>query len=231
MTTTSTYERMSSRSLRASNGEIARSRTGMDSVRTALSQIGAGRAVVVVDTSGSDHLGYLVMAARAVTAAQVAFLVRYTSGVLCVPLPATTCDRLHLPQMVRHNDNVGAAEFTVSVDATDDVTTGISASDRATTIRLLADPKAEPDDFSRPGHVFPIRACNGGVLSRPRHTEAAVDLARLSGAGSAAVIGAVVSDDDTDITATDLAAFAMRHQLPIITINDLVAFRLATEQA
>lgn len=137
----------------------------IDAVRAALLEIYAGRPVVVIDRSAPDHPGHLMMAARRITDADVAWLVRHTSGVLCVPLPAETCDRLHLAQMVRHNPGASAPAFTVSVDAAAGITTGISAADRGITIRLLADPAAEPDDLSRPGHVFPIRAetvaCSG----------------------------------------------------------------------
>ena len=198
---------------------------GLAAVRLVLSDIAAGRPVILVDTLAAEHAGYLLIAADCATAERVAFLIRHTSGVLCVPLGATDCDRLGLPLMVRHNENPVEAAFTVSVDAAVGVTTGISAADRATTIRLLADPRSTADDFTRPGHILPMRARPGGVLERARYTEAAVDLTRLAGVGSGGVIGAIVNDDSTDVTADDLAAFAAAHRLRAITITDLIAFR------
>ena len=199
--------------------------SGLTAVRLALADVAAGRTVIVVDTFAAEPAGYLLVAASCATAERVAFLVRHTSGVLCVPLEAADCDRLGLPPMVRHNENPVEAAFTVSVDAVRGVTTGISAADRAVTIRLLGDPASTPDDFSRPGHVLPMRARPGGVLERARYTEAAVDLTRLAGVGSGGVMGAIVNDDSSDVTAEHVAAFVAAHRLRAVTITDLIAFR------
>ena len=148
-----------------------------------------GRPVVVVDDEDRENEGDLIFAAEKATPELVAFMVRYTSGYVCVPLTEADCDRLDLPPMYHTNQDARGTAYTVTVDASDGVSTGISAADRAHTIRLLADPASTADDFSRPGHVVPLRAKDGGVLRRPGHTEAAVDLARLAGlrAGGRAV--------------------------------------------
>ena len=221
-------DRMSTEQMSAARLEAGtrHGQSGLTAVRLALADIAAGRPVIVVDTLADQHAGYLLVAASCATAVRVAFLVRHTSGVLCVPLEAADCDRLCLPPMVRHNENPVEAAFTVSVDAVRGVTTGISAADRAVTIRLLGDPASTPDDFSRPGHILPMRARSGGVLERARYTEASVDLTRLAGVGSGGVIGAIVNDDGSEVTAHDLAAFAAAHRLRAITITNLIAFRL-----
>ncbi len=197
----------------------------VDTVTAAVDALTAGRAVVLVDPCLPEQPGYLLAAARLVQVPQVAFMVRHTSGVLCVPLAAADCDRLDLPQMVRHNENPAGTAFTVSVDAAVGGTTGISATDRTGTIRLLANPAATPEDFSRPGHVLPLRARPGGVLERPCHTEAAVDLARLAGAGEAGVFAAIVHDDATVFTVADAFRFADRHTLAVVTVPALVRYR------
>src|SRR5215475_5624368 len=151
------------------------------SVEQAVAEIAAGRPVVVVDDEDRENEGDLVFAAEHATAKLVGFAVRWTSGVLCVPLAGEDCERLALPPMCAVNEDRKGTAYTVSVDARDGVTTGISAAERARTIRALADPATGPADLTRPGHVFPLRARDGGVLCRPGHTEAAVDLARLAG--------------------------------------------------
>ncbi|HXV94299.1 MAG TPA: 3,4-dihydroxy-2-butanone-4-phosphate synthase [Pseudonocardia sp.] len=199
-------------------------------VRRAVAAIGRGRPVLVVDDPDREDEGDLVLAADAATPDAVAFVLRHTSGVLCVALPAERCDALDLPLMVpprpgAPGDAMGTA-FTVSVDARAGTTTGISATERATTIRLLADPAARRGDFTRPGHVFPLRARDGGVLARRGHTEAAVDLARLAGRAPAGLICEVVSPDHRRMAgAAELRALARAHDLPIVTIAELVAYR------
>src|SRR5260370_15186561 len=152
----------------------------LDDVDRAIADIAAGRPVIVVDDEDRENEGDIIFAAQKATPELVAFMVRYTSGVICVPMPGPDLDRLALPLMTAQNGERMRTAFTVTVDARDGVTTGISAADRSTTIKLLADPQAGPQDFVKPGHIFPLRYAEGGVLARPGHTEAAVDLARLA---------------------------------------------------
>jgi 3,4-dihydroxy 2-butanone 4-phosphate synthase / GTP cyclohydrolase II len=199
------------------------------SVEHAIAEVAAGRPVVVVDDEDRENEGDIVFAAEHATAELVGFAVRWTSGVLCVPLAGEDCDRLVLPPMCAVNEDRKGTAYTVSVDARDGVTTGISAAERARTIRALADPGTEPGDLTRPGHVFPLRAREGGVLSRPGHTEAAVDLARLAGLRPAAVIGELVHDDGSLQRRPALAEFAERYGLALLNIADLVAWRAARQ--
>ncbi|MGZ4619787.1 MAG: bifunctional 3,4-dihydroxy-2-butanone-4-phosphate synthase/GTP cyclohydrolase II [Frankiaceae bacterium] len=194
-------------------------------IETAVAQIAAGRPVIVVDDADRENEGDIVFAAEMVTPDLVAFTVRYTSGVVCVPLTGEICDRLDLPPMHHINQDRKQTAYTVSVDAADGVTTGISAADRARTIQLLADPLTGSDDLSRPGHVFPLRAKEGGVLRRPGHTEAAVDLAKMAGLRPAGVVCEIVNDDGSMARLPELAEFARRHDLAMISIADLVQFR------
>ena len=197
-----------------------------DSIELALQELADGGMVVVVDDEDREDEGDLIMAAEHVTPADVAFMVRYTSGVLCVALPGERCDALDLPLMVPdHNTEQQRTAFTVTVDLAAGTTTGISASDRSATIRALADDTVDGAAFNRPGHVFPLRARAGGVLKRAGHTEAAVDLTRLAGLSSAGVLCEIVNDDGTMARRPDLLRFAKRHGLPIVTIADLVRHR------
>jgi 3,4-dihydroxy 2-butanone 4-phosphate synthase/GTP cyclohydrolase II len=199
-------------------------------VEEALAEIAAGRAVVVVDDADRENEGDLIFAAEKATPELVAFMVRYTSGVICAPLTGHDTDRLGLDQMVPLNTERMGTAFTVTVDAREGVSTGISAADRAHTLRLLADPATAATDLSRPGHIFPLRARDGGVLRRPGHTEAAVDLARLAGLRPAGVICEIVNDDGTMSRLPELVAFAREHGLVLISIADLIAHRRRTER-
>ncbi|WP_322756627.1 bifunctional 3,4-dihydroxy-2-butanone-4-phosphate synthase/GTP cyclohydrolase II [Frankia sp. Cas3] len=204
--------------------------TRLASIDDAVAQIAAGRPVIVVDDADRENEGDLIFAAELATPELLAFTIRHTSGVICVPMAGADLDRLTLDQMVPHNtDRMGTA-FTVSVDARDGVTTGISAADRAHTIGLLADPGTTAADITRPGHVFPLRAKAGGVLRRPGHTEAAVDLARLAGLRPAGVICEIVNDDGTMARLPELMRFAAEHGLLTISIADLVAYRRRSER-
>ena len=203
--------------------------TQFGSVEQALADVAAGRPVVVVDDADRENEGDLVLAAELTTPQLLAFFVRWTSGVVCVPLPGPDCDRLALPPMHHTNSDRKQTAYTVSVDARAGISTGISAADRALTIRLLADPLSKAEDFTRPGHVFPLRAKDGGVLRRAGHTEAGVDLARLAGLAPAAAIGEVVNDDGTMKRLPQLTAFAAEHGLRLITIAGLIAYRMRTE--
>jgi 3,4-dihydroxy 2-butanone 4-phosphate synthase/GTP cyclohydrolase II len=202
------------------------------SVEQAIADIAAGKAVVVVDDADRENEGDLIFAAEMATPELVAFMVRYTSGYICVPLVEADCERLDLPPMYHTNQDKRGTAYTVSVDARDGVGTGISAVDRARTMRLLADPEATASDFTRPGHVVPLRAKEGGVLRRPGHTEAAIDLTRLAGLNSAGVLCEIVSQKDLgDMARLDeLEVFAAEHDLTLISIADLINYRRRTER-
>jgi 3,4-dihydroxy 2-butanone 4-phosphate synthase/GTP cyclohydrolase II len=202
----------------------------MDTVAQAIADIAAGRPVVVVDDANRENEGDLIAAASMMTPELMAFMIRYTSGVICVPLPGAILDRLQLPLMTPTNTERMRTAFTVSVDARDGVTTGISAADRARTVRVLADSATEPYELVRPGHIFPLRYAEGGVLRRPGHTEAAVDLARLAGLTEAGVLAEVVNDDGTMARLPSLRAFADTHQLTLISIAQLIEYRRHTER-
>ena len=204
--------------------------TGSDTVAQALQEIADGGMVVVVDDEDREDEGDLVMAAEHATAEDLAFIVRHTSGVVCVALTGERCDALQLPPMVAVNTEQHCTAFTHSVDLAAGTGTGISAADRAATIRGLADRTLTAAAFSRPGHVFPLRARDGGVLERTGHTEAAVDLTRLAGLAPAGLLCEVVNDDGTMARRPDLARFAAEHGLPVVTIADLVAHRRRTEE-
>ena len=201
----------------------------LDPVELALAEIAAGRPVIVVDDEGRENEGDLIMAADAVTAEWMAFIVRHTSGLVCLPMVGEALDRLGIPAMVQQNEDRMQTAFAVSVDARCGVTTGISARDRAHTARLLADPTTEAGDLVRPGHLLPLRAREGGVLVRPGHTEAAVDLARLAGRSPAGVIAEMVEDDGGMRRAASCRAFADRHGLVMISIEDLREYRRREE--
>ena len=203
--------------------------TGLDSIERALADIAAGKAVVVVDDEDRENEGDVIFAAELATPELVAFTMSQCRGLLCVPLEGDALDHLQLGQMAQQNTERMQTAFTVSVDARDGVTTGISAADRARTIALLADPSSSPYDLVRPGHVFPLRAKPGGVLRRPGHTEAAVDLARLAGLRPAGVICEIVQEDGTMARLPELKLFAKEHDLALISIADLIAWRRRTE--
>ena len=203
--------------------------TGLDPIERAIADIAAGRAVVVVDDEDRENEGDVVFAAELATPELVAFTMTQCRGLLCVPLEGDVLDHLELGQMAAHNTERMQTAFTVSVDAREGTTTGISAADRARTITLLADPTTNSYDLVRPGHVFPLRAKPGGVLRRPGHTEAAVDLARLAGLRPAGVICEIVREDGTMARLPDLRVFARQHELKIGTIADLIGYRSRNE--
>ncbi|MCA6093148.1 bifunctional 3,4-dihydroxy-2-butanone-4-phosphate synthase/GTP cyclohydrolase II [Streptomyces sp. SCA3-4] len=203
----------------------------LDAVERAVADIAAGRPVVVVDDADRENEGDLIVAAEKITTEIVAFMMSECRGLICVPMEEPDTDRLDLPQMVGQNTESMRTAFTVSVDASraHGTDTGISAADRATTIRLLADPAAVPGDFVRPGHVFPLRARRGGVLARNGHTEAGVDLARLAGLRPAAAIVEIAGEDGAMLRLPELVPFARKHGLSIISIEDLIAYRKSNE--
>ncbi|MFC4786128.1 bifunctional 3,4-dihydroxy-2-butanone-4-phosphate synthase/GTP cyclohydrolase II [Nocardioides sp. MAHUQ-72] len=197
----------------------------LDTVERAIADIAAGRAVVVVDDEDRENEGDIIFAASKATPELMAFTIRYSSGVICVPMPADMLDRLEIPLMTPHNKDKLRTAYTISVDARDGVSTGISAADRAHTVRVLADSATEPWEITRPGHVFPLRYREGGVLVRRGHTEAAVDLAKLAGLTPAGVLVEVVNDDGTMKRGPELREFADEHGLAMISIDDLVRYR------
>jgi 3,4-dihydroxy 2-butanone 4-phosphate synthase/GTP cyclohydrolase II len=201
----------------------------LDTVERAIADVAAGKAVVVVDDEDRENEGDLIFAASKATPELMGFTIRHSSGVICVPMPADMLDRLEIPLMSPHNEDRLRTAYTVSVDARDGVTTGISAADRAHTARVLADSATEPWEITRPGHVFPLRYRRGGVLVRRGHTEAAVDLARLAGLTPAGVLVEIVNDDGTMKRGQQLRDFADEHGLAMISIEDLVSYRRRTE--
>lgn len=203
----------------------------LDPVEQAIRDIAAGRPVVVVDDEDRENEGDLVIAAEKATPEIVAFMMSECRGLICAPMENDELERLELPQMVDNNTESMKTAFTVSVDASaaHGVTTGISAADRATTLRMLAGGRAGPGDFVRPGHIFPLRARSGGVLVRNGHTEAAVDLARLAGLRPAGAIVEIAGEDGVMLRLPELVPFARKHGLTIISIEDLIAYRRCSE--
>ncbi len=205
-------------------------KTQFDPIEAVLADIRKGKMVVVVDDADRENEGDLIFAAEMATPQNLSFMVRYTSGVICVPMTGDELDRLHLPLMTQQNLERMRTAYTISVDAARGVTTGISAADRARTIRLLAGPKTQADDLVRPGHVFPLRYREGGVLRRAGHTEAAIDLARLAGLRPAGVLAEIVNDDGTMARLPALLKFAKKHRLKFCAIADLIEYRRTREK-
>jgi len=203
---------------------------GFAAIEDAIAAIKRGEIVVVVDDADRENEGDLIMAAEAATPEAIAFFVRHTSGVIVMSMTGERLDELELPLMVPLNTERHRTAFTVSVDARAGVTTGISAVDRATTIRALVDPATKPADLARPGHIFPLRYAEGGVLKRAGHTEAGVDLARMAGLAPAGVLCEVVNDDGSMARLPDLRRFADDHGLLLISIADLIAYRRRHER-
>jgi 3,4-dihydroxy 2-butanone 4-phosphate synthase / GTP cyclohydrolase II len=199
-------------------------------IEEAIDVIRAGGIVVVVDDEDRENEGDLVMAAEAATPETMAFIINHSSGVVCVPMLGEDLDRLDVPMMVARNEDPKGTAYTVSVDAAEGTSTGISAADRALTCRVLADPESSPEAVNRPGHVFPLRYHPGGVLRRPGHTEASVDLARLAGRRPAGVICEVVNADGSMARVPQLEEFAAEHGLLLVTIEDLIAYRREREE-
>ncbi len=199
-------------------------------IENAIAAVARGEIVVVVDDEDRENEGDLIMAAEKVSAETMGFFVRHTSGVICMPMLGERLDALQIPLMVHDNTESQRTAFTISVDARAGVTTGISAADRASTVRTLVDPSSTPMDLVRPGHIFPLRYREGGVLKRAGHTEAAVDLARLAGLESAGILAEVVNDDGTMARTPELEVFAATHGLQLISIADLIRYRRHSEK-
>jgi len=212
-------------------GERLAERDGScDSIESAIAEIRAGAMVIVLDDEDRENEGDLVMAAQMATPEAINFMRKHAGGLICVPITGKRLDELQIPQMVRDNTAVHETAFTVSVEARGLTTTGISAHDRAATIKRLIDPDARPADFLRPGHTFPLRARDGGVLVRAGQTEAAVDLARLAGLYPAGVICEIMAEDGTMERLSGLRGYAQTHGLKLVTVKDLIAYRLRTEK-
>ena len=204
---------------------------GLSTIEEAIDQLRRGGMVVVVDDEDRENEGDLIMPAQDVTPESMAFFLEYTSGVFCVPLEATRADALDLPLMVVANTEAQRTAFTVTVDYRHGTSTGISASDRAATVRALIDPETRPSDLNRPGHIFPLRYRAGGVLKRAGHTEATVDLCRLAGKQPSGVLCEIVTADKSGMARLpELEAFAAAHDLPIVSIADLIRYRRRHEK-
>lgn len=202
----------------------------LDSIESVLEDIRKGKMVIVVDDADRENEGDLVMAAQFVTPEAVNFMAKYGRGLICVPTTAERLKQLGIEEMVSQNRDSFRTDFQVSVDAAKGITTGISAADRARTIKIMADPTATPEDLVQPGHVFPLRAKPGGVLQRAGHTEAAVDLARLAGCRPIGVICEIMNDDGTMARLPQLLKFAKKHKLKICAIADLIKYRRTREK-
>lgn len=212
----------------------AESATGpciFSSVEEILADLRAGRMVIILDDEDRENEGDFIMAAEHATPEAVAFMIRYSSGILCVPMEDERLAQLELPQMVPNNDEAYRTAFTVSVDYRHGTSTGVSASDRSATIKALADVSTVPADYARPGHIFPLRARKGGVLVRAGHTEAALDLCTLAGLKPAGVLCELMNDDGTMSRRAEIETFARQHQLKIGTIADLIRYRLRNERS
>ena len=192
--------------------------------------VAKGEMVIMVDDEDRENEGDLIVAAEAATQAQIGFMLRHTSGIICLPVIGERLDQLRLPMMVARNTDIRRTAFTVSIDAREGTTTGISAADRWKTIQTVINPDTKPEDLARPGHMYPLRYEPGGVLRRAGHTEAAVDLAELAGKYPAGVLAEVMNDDGTVARLKDLEVFAGEHGLLLGTISDLIAFRRLREK-
>lgn len=204
---------------------------GIASVEDILAELRAGRMVLILDDEDRENEGDLIMAAEFATPDAVAFMIRHTSGIICVPMDPEQLARLELPQMVPNNDEAFRTAFTVSVDYRFGTTTGVSAADRAATIRALVDKASTAQDFARPGHIFPLRPRRGGVLIRAGHTEAALDLCQLAGLKPAGVLCELMNDDGSMARRAQIETFAREHGLKIGTIADLIRYRLRNERS
>lgn len=203
----------------------------LEPVQAAVDALRQGRAVVVVDDENRENEGDIIFAAQFSTPALMGWTIRHTSGVVCAPVAGDVADRLQLPPMVLDNQDAKGTAYTVSCDLRRGISTGISATDRSKTVVALADASSTAADFSRPGHIFPLRAVDGGVLARQGHTEAAVDLCRLAGLAPVGVIAEVVHDDGEMMRLPALREFADEHGCPLISIEDLARFVAAREGA
>ena len=204
-------------------------RFGLSTIEEALDDFREGKFVIVVDDEDRENEGDLIIAAEKITAEKVNFMLKYARGVLCAPITLSRSEELDLPHQVADNTSMLGTPFTVTIDKLEGCTTGVSAHDRAATIRALADPASRPETFGRPGHINPLYAQDMGVLRRSGHTEAAIDLCKLAGLYPAGALMEIMNDDGTMARMPDLMEFAEKHEMHIITIKDLIAYRLQKE--
>ena len=202
--------------------------TARERAEAAIAAIRAGQGVLIVDDEDRENEGDLIYAAETVTPQQMALLIRECSGIVCLCLTDEKADALKLDPMVKDNTNKNGTAFTVTIEAAKGVTTGVSASDRVTTIRAAIAPGAKPEDLNRPGHIFPLRARPGGVLERRGHTEVTCDLARLAGLAPAGVLCELTNEDGTMARLPEVAAFARKHGMPLATVEDIAQYRMET---
>src|SRR5262245_45318034 len=201
-----------------------------DTIESVVADLRNGRMVIVIDEADRENEGDLIMGAQSVTPAAVNFMAKHGRGLICVPTTSERLQQLGIERMVRENRETFKTDFQISVDAARGISTGISAADRAQTIRIMSDPTAVPEDLVQPGHVFPLRARAGGVLQRAGHTEAAVDLVRLAGCRPIGVICEIMSDDGSMARLPELGRFARKHRLKLCTIADLIKYRRSREK-
>jgi len=200
--------------------------TPIERVEKAITALQAGNGVLVLDDEDRENEGDIIWAAQNITTEQMALTIRYGSGIVCLCMPKAYCDKLELPMMVSHNTSKNHTAFTITIEAAQGVSTGVSAADRVTTVKAAVADDAKPSDLSHPGHVFPLVAKDNGVLERRGHTEASVDLVKLAGFKPAAVICELTNDDGSMSRAPDVVAFAKKFNIPVVTIEDIVEFRL-----
>ncbi|URJ27832.1 3,4-dihydroxy-2-butanone-4-phosphate synthase [Candidatus Blochmanniella camponoti] len=198
----------------------------VERVQNALKALRNGRGILVMDDENRENEGDMIFAAENMTVEQMALAIRYGSGIVCLCLTEDRCKQLNLTMMVENNSNRYRTAFTVTIEAAKGVTTGVSAADRLTTIRASIEDNAKPSDLNRPGHVFPLRAQNGGVLARFGHTEAAIDLTSLAGLGPFGVLCEVTNEDGSMARILEIISFAHRHRMPVLTISDLITYRI-----
>ena len=209
--------------------DFTENRMKFSSIEDAVKEIREGRMIIIVDDEDRENEGDLVCAAEKATPEMINFMARHARGLICLPLTEERCDELHLTTQVADNTSFLGTAFTVSIDARKGVTTGISVSDRATTIQVAVDPQTRPQDLARPGHIFPLRAKKGGVLVRPGQTEASVDIARIAGLYPAGVICEIMNEDGTMSRLPQLEAFAEQHGLKMVSVAELVRYRIRKE--
>ncbi|URJ29731.1 3,4-dihydroxy-2-butanone-4-phosphate synthase [Blochmannia endosymbiont of Camponotus sp.] len=200
--------------------------TPMERVQNALEALRNGRGILVMDDENRENEGDMIFAAENMTVEQMALAIRYGSGIVCLCLTEDRCNQLNLPMMVENNSNRYGTAFTVTIEAAEGITTGVSAADRLTTIKASIEDNAKPSDLNRPGHVFPLRAQNGGVLARIGHTEAAIDLTSLAGLRPFGVLCEVTNKDGSMARILEIVAFANKYTMPVLTISDLITYRI-----
>lgn len=197
----------------------------IERVKIALEALRSGQGVLVMDNADRENEGDMIFAAENMTVKQMALAIRHGSGIVCLCLTEDRCQQLHLPMMVEHNNNRYKTAFTVTIEASKGITTGVSASDRLTTIQASIQDHARPEDLNRPGHVFPLKAHDGGVLTRLGHTEAAVDLTKLAGLKPFGVLCELTNEDGSMAQILDIVKFSRQHNMPVLTISDLIIYK------